>query len=167
MSAAQDHDEGSFSFAMGDFEANFPTDRSFAKNHMWAKLHANAGSESLWRFGLTEYAVRLLQDVYFLEWESDPPAVVGMRQMIGAIESKKAESDLYAPVAGTLVAINDDVLSDPSVINADCYEQAWLIEMSLTAESASALLTPDAYREHLSEAWEVAQRTIKGQANVE
>ena len=115
----------SFTFAMGEFEATFPKDRHYAQNHMWAHCMVN-GAESApgstqqtWRFGLSAYAVRLLQDVYFLDWELEPPSEMASRQMIGAIESKKAESDLYAPLAGTLSAINEDVLSDPSLINAD------------------------------------------------
>ena len=157
-----------FTFAMGEFEATFPLDRHYAKNHMWAK-RVDSGSDAddcKWRFGLSAYAVRLLQDVYFLDWEAEPPAKLQSRQMIGSIESKKAESDLYSPLAGTLLSINENVLADPSLINADPYGAGWMIELSAESEHADVLLDPDAYRDHLSEAWEVAQRTIKGQANI-
>lgn len=144
---------------MGEFTAEFPRDRHYVTNHMWA-----AQIEGLrYRFGLTAYAVRLLQDVYFLDWLSEPPAQIALRGHIGSIESKKAESDLYSPVAGTLTQINESTLSDPSLINADAYGDGWLIEIE--AEPSPALLSPDEYAEHLIEAWKVAQRTIKGQAN--
>ncbi|MCC9601967.1 glycine cleavage system protein H [Stieleria sp. JC731] len=155
----------SFSFAMGEFEATFPLDRQYAKNHMWAKHREGA----VWRFGLSAYAVRLLQDVYFLDWEVTPDSPVKQRQMIGAIESKKAESDLYSPIAGRLVSINDAVINDPAIINAAPYELGWMIEIE--AENSGpdsppeALLSPSDYQTHLDEAWVVAQRTIKGQAN--
>ena len=152
----------SFSFEMGEFTAEFPRDRKFATNHMWAKAVAT----SRWRFGLTAYAVRLLQDVYFLDWIVDPVQSIQLRQHIGSIESKKAESDLYAPIAGNLYAINDAVIEDPSLINADAYGDGWMIEIDSDEELDSALLDPDGYAEHLVEAWDVAQRTIKGQANV-
>ncbi len=158
----------SFTFAMGDFDAEFPTDYLYAKNHMWAlptSAPENAGAPTRYRFGLTAYAVRLLQDVYFLEWTVDAPATLTPRMLIGSIESKKAESDLFTPVSGTLTAINDDVLSDPSLINADPYGAAWLIEIEASPEAADVLLSSDQYADHLVEAWEVAQRTIKGQAN--
>ncbi|MCO8123007.1 glycine cleavage system protein H [Stieleria sp. TO1_6] len=157
----------SFSFAMGEFQATFPTDRHYAKNHMWAK-HMDPGSTSTqcWRFGLSAYAVRLLQDVYFLDWEIDPPSTVAARQMIGAIESKKAESDLYSPLAGVFTKINEDVVADPSLINADPYDRGWMIELSVDGAATGVLLSPVEYREHLNDAWEIAQRTIKGQANV-
>jgi glycine cleavage system H protein len=146
---------------MGEFEARFPRDRHYATNHMWAK-QVESGR---WRFGLTAYAVRLLQDVYFLDWIVEPPATIAARAQIGSIESKKAESDLYSPLAGRLVAVNESVLDDPSLINADAYGEGWLIEIE--SEDSSALLTPDGYANHLVDAWEVAQRTIKGQANTE
>ncbi len=158
----------SFTFPMGEFNAEFPCDYLYAKNHMWAlQIHASEPKTDLirYRFGLTAYAVRLLQDVYFLEWTVDAPVALTGRTLIGSIESKKAESDLFAPLAGTLIAINDDVLSDPSLINADPYGAAWMVEIESTSEAAATLLTPDRYADHLVEAWEVAQRTIKGQAN--
>jgi glycine cleavage system H protein len=148
-----------FTFAMGEFQAVFPRDRQYATNHMWA-TQIESGR---FRFGLTAYAVRLLQDVYFLDWIVDPPAIVHSRAQIGSIESKKAESDLYAPLPGRLSAINRAALDDPSLINADTYGAGWLIEIE--SSEPGLLLTPDAYSQHLSEAWQVAQRTIKGQVN--
>ncbi len=159
--AEPEDQSGWFTFAMGEFTAQFPRDRQFATNHMWAKQVAAAR----WRFGLTAYAVRLLQDVYFLDWIIDPPQAIVHRANIGSIESKKAESDLFAPVAGTLVAINDTTIEDPSAINGDTYEEGWLIEIETDAAAAQSLLDPDQYLQHLADAWEVAQRTIKGQVN--
>lgn len=157
-----------FTFAMGEFNAEFPTDYLFVKNHMWA-LPASTPESGLgamrYRFGLTAYAVRLLQDVYFLEWTVEPQATLTPRMLIGSIESKKAESDLYSPLPGTLTAINEEVLSDPSLINADPYGAAWLIEIEANSAAAEVLLSSDDYAAHLVDAWEVAQRTIKGQAN--
>ncbi len=148
----------SFSFAMGEFQAHFPNNYRYAKNHMWA---VPAGDDR-WRFGLTAYAVRLLQDVYFLDWLIEPGGPLMIGRSIGSIESKKAESDLYPPIAGTLSAINEDCLADPSLINADPYADGWLIEV---CGSGAELMDADGYAEHLKSAWEVAQRTIKGQVN--
>ncbi|EMI57001.1 glycine cleavage system protein H [Rhodopirellula sallentina] len=161
-----------FTFAMGEFDAEFPNHFFYNKNHMWAlpspapendTSGKAAPTDRRFRFGLTAYAVRLLQDVYFLDWVVDPPTELTARMTIGSIESKKAESDLFSPVAGTLTAINEEVLEDPSLINADPYGAAWLIEIE--TDEADALMTADQYGEHLVEAWKVAQQTIKGQAN--
>lgn len=148
----------SLTFMMGDFEAEFPTDRLFAKNHMWAIRLDN----DVVRFGFSAYAVRLLQDIYFLEFGIEENAVLKDRQEFGNIESKKAESGLYAPMAGKIIRINDQLLNDPSGINVDKYGEGWLMEMQ---GDSSQMLSPAHYLEHLAKAWDVAQRTIKGQAN--
>lgn len=144
-------------FMMGKFEARFPTDRKYARNHMWARPEG-AG----YRFGFSAYAVRLLQDVYFLDWCVDAGTALAERQEIGSIESSKAESALYAPIAGRLARFNDDLLADPSTINVDLYGRGWLFEMAGAGEE---LLSPEAYLIHLEAAWKVAERTLKGQFN--
>jgi glycine cleavage system H protein len=148
---------GPLVFMMGKFAAEFPTDRRYAKNHMWGQSQGE-----LIRFGFTAYAVRLLQDVYFLDWAVDAGTILAERQEIGSIESKKAESSLYAPVGGRLARFNEDLLSDPSAINLDKYGAGWLFEIEAAGE---ALLDPPRYIEHLTAVWEVTQRTIKGQMN--
>lgn len=144
-------------FMMGQFEARFPTDRRYSKNHMWA-LPGEGG----FRFGFSAYAVRLLQDVYFLDWSVDPGAQLRDRQPIGSIESSKAESELYAPMAGVLVELNQRLLSDPSTINVDKYGEGWLFAIQGSGET---LLSPADYLVHLEGSWAIAQRTIKGQVN--
>lgn len=144
-------------FMMGEFEAQFPTDRRYAKNHMWAQPLGDR-----WRFGFAAYAVRLLQDVYFLDWEVDPGTQLKEGQQIGEIESSKAESSLYSPLPGRLECFNEVLLSDPSGINVDKYGDGWLFEIQCDGES---LLAPEAYIEHLAAVWEVTQKTIKGQLN--
>ena len=148
---------GDLTFMMGQFEARIPSDRLYAKNHMWAQRR-----DDVHRFGFTAYAVRLMQDVYFLDWTVDPRVDLKARQEIGSIESKKAESALYSPVSGTLTTFNDELLSDPSAINVDKYGGGWLFEIRGRDDE---LLTPDQYIEHLDAVWEVTQRTIKGQLN--
>ncbi len=145
-------------FWMGRYEAHFPTDRHYARNHMWAKEQG----PGRWRFGFSAYAVRLLQDVYFLDWHLDAGTEVQQGQQIGEIESSKAESLLYAPVTGRLLEFNESLLEDPSLINVDGYHRGWLFEM----ESPGAeVLSPEEYLEHLAQSWKTAQRLIKGQLN--
>ena len=144
-------------FLMGQFEARFPTDRRYSKNHMWALPTASG-----YRFGFSAYAVRLLQDVYFLDWSIDPGTQLRERQQIGSIESSKAESELYAPIAGVLTELNERLLSDPSTINVDKYGEGWLFFMEGAGET---LLSPAEYLVHLEGSWAIAQRTIKGQVN--
>jgi glycine cleavage system H protein len=144
-------------FMMGTHEAAFPTDRRYSKNHLW--LQTRSDSVGVSRVGLTAYSIRLLRDIYFLDWATGPGFAIANRQEIGQIESSKAVSGLYAPGEGEIVQFNEAVLSDPSLINVDGYGEGWLFEFR-TTESG---MGPDEYVEHLAAAWEVAQRTIKKQ----
>jgi glycine cleavage system H protein len=145
-------------FRMGEYAAHFPTDRLYARNHMWAQ---SVGTER-YRFGFASYAVRLLQDVYFLDWEVPAGTLLTARQEIGQIESQKAEASLYAPMAGRLTELNEALLQDPSAVNVGPYDQGWLFEI---AGRGQDLLPPEQYLEHLTAVWEVTQQTIKGQLN--
>ena len=150
-------------FMMGEFEAQFPTDRKYATNHMWAtELEGAPDEEPTCRFGFTAYAVRLLQDVYFLDWLVQAPATLDRKQEIGSIESKKAESALYAPVEGELTRFNKQLMEDPSAINVDKYSRGWLFEIRAAGET---LLSAEEYVKALEGIWDMTQKTIKGQLN--
>ena len=144
-------------FMMGKFAARLPADRQYARNHMWAKRNGTG-----YLVGFSAYAVRLLQDVYFLDWHVSVGTQLEERKEIGEIESSKAESALYSPLAGKLREINAAVIKDPSAINIDMYGDGWLLAID---GPGTELLSVDAYLEHLEAAWKIAERTIKGQFN--
>lgn len=144
------------SFSMGKHEARFPVNRLYSKRHLWLQQSATS-----WRVGFTDYSVRLLQDVYFLEWSVDEGDSVRDRQEIGEIESAKAVSSMFPPCAGTIEQFNPALLQDPSGINVDNYGDGWLYEF----RTQETLLSAEQYLEFLKCAWEDAQRTIKGQVN--
>ncbi|MFN9042379.1 MAG: glycine cleavage system protein H [Planctomyces sp.] len=146
-----------FVFMMGQYEAQMPADRMYSKRHLWLQ---SCGTD-MYRVGFTAYSVRLLQDVYFLEWSVDEGALVRDRQEIGEVESAKAVSSMFPPSAGRILRFNPELLRDPSGINADNYGTGWLYEFRPDGE----LLTAEQYLDHLRTAWEEAQRTIKGQMN--
>ena len=144
-------------FMMGQFKAVVPTDRHYCARHMWLQ---DVG-DGLFRVGFTSYSVRLLQDVYFLEWTIDANAEVRDRQEIGEVESAKAVSTMFTPCAGTVVEFNPTLLNDPAGINADNYGTGWLY----TFRTSHPLLTPEQYVKVLEDGWDETQRTIKGQMN--
>ena len=150
-------------FMMGEFEAEFPANLRYAQNHMWAREVDGAGDQI--QFGFTAYAVRLLQDVYFLDWLTDSPAELKQSQEIGSIESKKAESALYAPANGQLVEFNERLMEDPSAINTDKHGAGWLFDMEVESGAELEFLSPAQYLELLEDVWAKTQRTIKGQLN--
>jgi glycine cleavage system H protein len=114
------------------------------------------------RFGFTAYAVRLMQDVYFLEWSVDAGTSVAMKQPIGFLESSKAQSELYAPLAGTITAFNTALLNDPSAVNADGYGAGWLFEM--TGDPAGTMDVAE-YHAFLAAGWDQTQRLLKKQVH--
>jgi glycine cleavage system H protein len=148
-------------FHMGKFPALLPGELRYARNHMWAREQA-AG---VWRFGFSAYAIRLMQDVYFLDWSLSAGDPVGFLQEIGHIETSKAESDLFAPLPGTLLRFNDALLNDPSAINVEGYGAGWLFEIE--SADTSSLLDAAAYHQFLGENWEKTQRHLKGKINEE
>jgi glycine cleavage system H protein len=143
-------------FLMGKFAAILPAGRRYCRNHMWCQP-ASAG---VYRFGFTAYAIRLMQDVYFLDWSVNAGDAVALKQQIGNIETSKAVSDLFAPIAGTMTVINQDVLKDPSQINVDGYGKGWLFEMS---GDAGGTLDAHGYHDFLAANWDQTQRILKGQ----
>jgi glycine cleavage system H protein len=150
----------SVTFLMGKFPAELPGNLRYApRNHMWCRE-----VEGRFRFGFTAYAVRLMQDVYFLDWSVSTGDAVHYLQQIGHIETSKAESDLFAPMAGTIVAFNRELLKDPSAINVDKYGAGWLFEME---RDGGGLLSVAEYHQHLADNWEQTQRIIKGKINTE
>ena len=147
-------------FLMGKYPAVLPGGLRYARNHMWARPTA----EGRWRFGFTSYAIRLMQDVYFLDWQVSAGDAVKHSQQIGHIETSKAESDLFAPLAGILAEFNAALLKDPSAINVEGYGAGWLFEMQ---GDAGALWPVQEYHQYLADNWEKTQRLIKGKINTE
>ena len=145
-------------FMMGKFAAHLPGGLLYARNHMWARREGDR-----LRFGFTSYAIRLMQDVYFLEWHLSDGDAVTAGQGIGHIETSKAVADLFAPAAGVVTTFNPELLDDPSGINVDGY-QAWLFEMQA---DTTALMDVDGYYQFLDANWEKTQRHIKGKINIE
>jgi glycine cleavage system H protein len=146
-------------FLMGKFPAVLPGGLRYARNHTWCRLEGNKG-----RFGFTSYAIRLMQDVYFLDWQVSAGDRVELLQQIGHIETSKAVSDLFAPVAGNIVAFNPELLKDPSGINVDGYGSGWLYDLEFAGDP---LWSVDEYYQFLADNWEKTQRLIKGKINTE
>ena len=146
-------------FLMGKFPAVLPGGLRYARNHLWCRTEGERH-----RFGFTTYAVRLMQDVYFLDWSLADGDEVLLLQEMGHIETSKAESDLFAPITGTIVQFNRDLLKDPTPINLDMHGAGWLFEMT---GDATALMSVKAYQDFLSDNWEKTQRMIKGKINEE
>jgi glycine cleavage system H protein len=122
---------------------NVPVELRYSKDHEWARLEADARV----RVGITDYAQDALGDVVYVEL----PAVgdrVEMGAAFGEVESTKSVSELYAPVTGTVVEINDELTDAPERLNDDPYGEGWICVIEPDdAGQLSLLLAAEAYRE--------------------
>jgi glycine cleavage system H protein len=145
-------------FDMGKCPADLPGGLLYARTHLWCRPE-----EDRQVLGFTAYAVRLMGDVYFLDWSVGIGASVHLFQKIGHMETSKAESDLFTPVAGVILNFNQDLLEDPSLINDDPYGAGWLLE---TNGNVTHLISVAEYYQHLTETWEKTQQLLKGRINL-
>lgn len=145
-------------FEMGLYQAALPVRLKYSDIHFWMDTFETAAGPRT-RLGLTAYAMRLLDDVFRLDWKVVPGQTVDEAEVLGEIESTKASSELYAPMAGKLSAVNKVVLEKPSLLGIEPYDH-WLLEFE---GQPGACLDAEGYRKFLAEGWEETQKLLKGQ----
>lgn len=125
---------------------NVPDDRRYTSDHEWVLAEG-----SLARIGITDYAQDALGDVVFVQLP-ERGAAVASGDSFSEVESTKSVSDIYGPVNGTVVDINNDLVDAPQRINEDPYSAGWIcvIEMSDSSEYAN-LMDAESYRQLISE----------------
>ncbi|AMO92491.1 glycine cleavage system protein GcvH [Corynebacterium simulans] len=122
--------------------ANLPADFSYSEDHEWINSSADAAQGATVRVGITSVAADRLGEVVFAEL----PAVgdtVTAGDTCGEVESTKSVSDLYAPVTGTVTAVNEAVHDDYAVINNDPFGEGWLFEVEVS--ETGELMTAEEY----------------------
>ena len=125
-----------------------PDDRRYTDQHEWALVQGADGTSTVVRIGITDHAQDALGDIVFVQLP-DVGAEVTPGTAIGEVESTKSVSDFYAPVAGTVVAVNDGLADTPETINSDPYGEGWLAEIAVAGEGGDPigqLLDADAYQ---------------------
>lgn len=121
---------------------NLPQDLKYTETHEWVRVE-----DDLFRVGITDFAQSQLADLTFVDLPSVGDTVQSGDE-IAVIESVKAASDIYAPVSGSIVEVNEALLSAPEAINNDPFGEGWLFVIKPDAsDSVDALLTPSAYQE--------------------
>jgi glycine cleavage system H protein len=128
--------------------SNVPDHLLYTKEHEYV---ARTDDPSVVRIGITDYAQGELGDVVFVNLPK-PGDKVDAHQSFGTIEAVKAVSELYAPVAGEVVEVNQKLESDPALVNRDPYGEGWMIALRVkTPADLDSLLSPGAYRAHIGE----------------
>ncbi|MFT8872488.1 MAG: glycine cleavage system protein GcvH [Sporolactobacillus sp.] len=123
-----------------------PNDLFYSKDHEWVKKT----NDSKVKIGITEYAQQELGDVVFVELP-EAGRTIAVGQAFGSVESVKTVSELYAPVAGTVVAVNAALEDAPELVNQSPYDGAWMIELEADAFDFSGLLSAAAYQQLTAE----------------
>ncbi|OTE99460.1 glycine cleavage system protein GcvH [Halorubrum sp. SD612] len=122
-----------------------PDDRRYLESHEWA----TTGGDTV-RIGVSDFAQDELGDVVFVELP-DVGDEIAADESFGVVESIKAVSDLYAPVSGEVVAVNEDLFDRPELVNEDPYGEGWMLEVAPTeGGDAEGLLDADAYDDQIA-----------------
>lgn len=125
--------------------SSIPADLKYSAEHEWI---TDGKSEGVVRIGITDFAQDALGEVVYVE-HPEVGSTVAVGDVVGEVESTKSVSDIYAPVAGEVVAVNETLDEEPQAINADPYGGGWLFEVKLSADSGfDALLSAEQYSTH-------------------
>lgn len=125
--------------------SNVPADLRYATSHEWVKIEAD-GTATV---GISDYAQNSLGDITYVQLPA-VGATLTAGQSFGVVESVKAASDLYAPVGGTVIAVNAALNAAPETLNRDPYGDGWLLKLKVgDAGEMARLLDADAYGKSL------------------
>jgi glycine cleavage system H protein len=124
-----------------------PTELKYTKNDEWIKVDGDTGT-----IGVTDYAQDQLSDIVFVEIVVSEGDEIDKGDSIATLESVKAASDVYSPVSGKVVAVNEALSDTPENINKDPYGEAWMVKIELTSSAdLDDLLSAESYETKISD----------------
>lgn len=124
----------------------YPEDLKYSKEHEWVKVEGDVAV-----IGITDYAQEQLGDIVMVELPSEGD-VFAKDDTFGVVESVKSVNDVFTPVAGAVVEVNDTILEGPGVLNEDCYGEGWLIKVQMSNPTdLKDLMDAKAYEAYISE----------------
>ena len=115
----------------------------YTENHEWILIEGNTAI-----VGITDYAQSELGDIVFVDIDSLDQDL-GVGDIFGSVEAVKTVSDLYMPVAGKVLEVNEQLESNPDLVNQAPYKEGWIVKIELCDTSDQKLLSPDEYKKHI------------------
>jgi glycine cleavage system H protein len=126
---------------------NIPTDLKYTPNDEWLRVEGNTGT-----VGITDFAQNQLSDIVFVEILVAVGDTVEKGASVATLESVKAASDVYSPVSGKVIAINEALPDAPETVNSDPYGEAWMVKVEISDPAqANTLLDAQAYEQNTQE----------------
>lgn len=126
---------------------NFPEDLKYAESDEWVRVEGDGAT-----IGISDYAQDQLSDIVYLEIVVSEGETVKKGDSFGSVESVKAASDIYTPVSGTVLEINEALSDTPETINSDPYGESWMIKIQMSDPSElEGLMDPAAYEKYCQE----------------
>lgn len=126
--------------------SEIPSDLLYSEEHEYLKA---TDEEGVYTVGVTDYAQGELGDVVYVELPNRGSSFSKM-DVFGTIEAVKAVSDLYCPIQGEIVGVNEALEDDPSLVNSDPYGEGWMVRLKVSnPDDLSGLLTADGYADHI------------------
>lgn len=123
---------------------NFPDDLKYTKDHEWLRIEGDMAV-----VGVTDFAQSELGDIVFVEIETEGEELEA-EEVFGSVEAVKTVSDLFMPVSGEIVEVNQDLEANPEVVNEDPYGKGWMIKVRMSNPSeVEKLLDSDAYQQEV------------------
>jgi glycine cleavage system H protein len=126
---------------------NIPAELKYTKNDEWIRVEGNVGT-----VGITDFAQNQLSDIVFVEIVISEGESVKKGETCATLESVKAAADVYLPVGGKVVAVNDALPEKPELVNSDPYGEAWMVKIEITdTAELNELLDASAYQKFAEE----------------
>ena len=118
----------------------FPADLRYTKDHEWIRLEGNTAT-----IGITDFAQSEVGDIVYVDINT-VGSTLAAEAVFGTVEAVKTVSDLFLPIAGTVLEVNPALAAQPELVNTDAYGEGWMIKMTVSNPAdVDALLTSEAY----------------------
>lgn len=123
---------------------NVPADLKYTKDHEWVKVNGDEAT-----VGITDFAQGELGDIVYVEIETEGDTI-DANEVFGTVEAVKTVSDLFMPVSGEIIEVNEELEDAPEKVNESPYEEGWMIKIKLSdASELDSLMSADEYKEHI------------------
>jgi glycine cleavage system H protein len=125
----------------------YPADLKYSEDDEWIRVEGGTAT-----VGITEYAQDQLSDVVYVEYTVEVGEEADQGDPFAAVESVKAAADVYLPVGGTVIALNEDLLDSPEMVNSDPHGEAWMVQIEIAnPDELEGLMDAEAYEQYCEE----------------